>query len=285
MKLDGGAMFGNAPKALWSRWMPADDRNMIHIGSRALLIETRSHRLLFETGAGAYLSPEMKQRFQIGENRHVLLDSLAEKGLGHEDITHVILSHLHFDHAGGLLEAWQKDRDPDLLFPNARFYVGKENAERSRRPHLRDRASFIPGLVERLDATGRLTLIRDKDHLDLDEVRVEFMESRGHTPGMILSWIRTPDHHLLFAGDAAPGAAYVHLPITMGYDRFPEDLINEKKFFFDRVRELDAWVFYTHDPVYAASRLNYDETRNRYLPRNLVKNLESLNSLKNSHQA
>ncbi|MFA5906135.1 MAG: MBL fold metallo-hydrolase [Desulfobacula sp.] len=218
MKLDGGAMFGNAAKAQWNRWMPSDDCNMIPIGSRSLLIETRHHKILFETGT--YLSPDMKERFRITENHHVLLASLDRVGLKHDDISHVILSHLHFDHAGGLLREWEEGRAPELLFPNAKFYVGKENFDRSCHPHLRDKASFIPGLCRLLEETGRLTLLHDKDELLLDEVTVEFIESQGHTPGMMLSYIRTPGQTLFFAGDIAPGHAWVHLPITMGYDGF-----------------------------------------------------------------
>lgn len=127
MRLDGGAMFGNAPKALWRRWIDVDEHNLIPIGSRALLLKTSDSVVLFETGAGAYLSPEMKKRFQVVESDHVLLASLKDQGLDHGDITHVILSHLHFDHAGGLLALWEKGTDKlELLFPNAQYVVGKE---------------------------------------------------------------------------------------------------------------------------------------------------------------
>ncbi len=277
MKLDGGTMFGNAAKALWNRWTPSDDRNMIDIGSRSLLIETRHHKILFETGTGAYLSPDMKNRFQITEPHHVLLASLSLMGLSHEDITHVILSHLHFDHAGGLLSQWEQGRSPELLFPNATFYVGKKNFHRSCRPHLRDKASFIPGLSQLLEETGRLILINGKDVLNLDDVRVDFVESQGHTPGMMLSYIQARTQNLFFAGDLAPGHAWIHLPLSMGYDRFPECLIDEKMMFFNRVLEKNALIFYTHDPAYAASKISYDMTLNKYKAIDLIKDLDPLN--------
>lgn len=277
MKLDGGAMFGNAPKALWSRWMQPDDRNMITIGSRALLIEISDHKILFETGAGAYLSPDMKKRFQIVESHHVLLESLDRKGLTHEDITHVILSHLHFDHAGGLLKEWEEGRiDGELLFPNAQFVVGKTNFERSRSPHMRDKASFIPGLAGLLEGTDRLKLIKDKDTLSFEGLEIEFIESQGHTPGMILSYIQTQGIKMLFPGDIAPGHAWINLPITMGYDRFPERLIDEKKQVFDRIFKDDAWLFYPHDNTYAASKLLFDDATKKFQPVNLIKNLDQL---------
>jgi glyoxylase-like metal-dependent hydrolase (beta-lactamase superfamily II) len=277
MKLDGGAMFGNAPKALWSRWMHPDDRNMITIGSRALLIEMPDHKILFETGAGAYLSPDMKKRFQIVESRHVLLESLGKEGLTHEDITHVILSHLHFDHAGGLLKEWEEGQKKiELLFSNAQFIVGETNFERARSPHMRDKASFIPGLANLLKESNRLKLIKDKDTLILGELEIEFIESHGHTPGMMLSYIQTRGLKMLFAGDIAPGHTWINLPITMGYDRFPERLVDEKKLTFQRVFKDEAWIFYTHDNTYAASKLLFDETSKRFQPADLIKNLDKI---------
>lgn len=137
----------------------------------------------------------------------------------------------------------------------------KKNFERSAAPHFRDRASFIPGLTDLLKDSRRLVLINETDTLDLGETRIEFIESNGHTPGMMLSYIHTPGETILFAGDLAPGHAWVNLPITMGYDRFPEGLIDEKQQVFQRVFDDNAWIFYTHDHMYAASKLEFDEKR------------------------
>ena len=131
-KLDGGAMFGNAPKALWQRWMPADELNRIDLGCRALLVQEEERNILVETGIGAFFSPELKQRFGVQEDRHVLLDSLAALGLSDADIDIVVLTHLHFDHAGGLLAAWQDDQPPRLLFPHAQFVTGRQQWQRAR---------------------------------------------------------------------------------------------------------------------------------------------------------
>lgn len=277
MRLDGGAMFGNAPRALWQRWLAPDDRNMIDIDSRTLLIRTGSENILFETGVGAYLSPEMKKRFQIVEDHHVLLNSLKDIGITHEQITCIVLSHLHFDHAGGLLKKWQADnKEIELLFPNAAVFVGKENFLRSSNPHLRDRASFIPGLSNLLEKSGRLNFIKDKDGLSFGSVEIEFMKSHGHTPGMMISFIKTDGKKILFAGDMAPGHAWVNLPITMGHDRFPEKLIDEKQMVFQKVLDEKAWIFYTHDALYAASKLSFDKEKKRVIPIDFIQDLENI---------
>ena len=137
-RLDGGAMFGNAPRALWSRWIAPDERHRIPLACRALLVQDAGRNILLETGIGAFFEPKLRDRFGVVESHHVLLDSLRALGLEHTDIDAVILSHLHFDHAGGLLTAWQEGEAPQLLFDNARFYVGKEAFERAENPHPRD---------------------------------------------------------------------------------------------------------------------------------------------------
>src|SRR5690348_5131665 len=112
-KLDGGAMFGNAPTALWSRWIAPDEQNRIPLACRCMLASGLAGKnVLFETGIGAFFEPKLRERYGVVEDRHVLLESLREVGLSHDDIDVVVLSHLHFDHPGGLLAEWKEGETP-----------------------------------------------------------------------------------------------------------------------------------------------------------------------------
>lgn len=262
-RLDGGAMFGNAPRALWTRWCEPDEFNRIPLACRALLVRDAGRTILFETGIGAFFAPKMKERFGVVEDEHVLLTSLREIGVQPEDIDIVVLSHLHFDHAGGLLKAYVEGEEPSLAFPKARVVVGREAWARAKKPHFRDRASFIPELITLLEAptpngVNRLELV-SKEHSQLLGEGFRFHESSGHTPGMLLTEIAMPDGPLVFVADLIPGTPWVHLPITMGYDRFPELLIDEKRKLLESLVERGARLFYSHDSSCAVSGVQRDE--------------------------
>jgi glyoxylase-like metal-dependent hydrolase (beta-lactamase superfamily II) len=258
-RLDGGAMFGNVPKALWARWVTPDDRNRIALACRALLVREDSGRVvLFETGIGAFFEPKLRDRFGVVQSHHVLLDNLEKTGLPHEKVDVVVLSHLHFDHAGGLLSAWRDGRDPELLFPNATFVVGRQAWERANAPHARDRASFIKPLQPLLQQSGRLSLVDgDRSVVLGDGYRLHY--SNGHTPGLMLTEITTATGPVLFCGDLVPGQPWVHLPITMGYDRFPELLIDEKQALLSDLVQRAGRLFFTHDAEVAMASLERDE--------------------------
>ncbi|SEJ60062.1 Glyoxylase, beta-lactamase superfamily II [Azotobacter beijerinckii] len=262
-KLDGGAMFGNAPRALWERWMPADELHRIDLGCRALLVREDGRNILVETGIGAFFSPELKERYGVQESCHVLLGSLAAQGLSDADIDVVVLTHLHFDHAGGLLAPWEEGQPPRLLFPNARFITGRRQWQRALQPHARDRASYIPELLELLEASGRLELLDDGQTSETLGPDWRFHVSDGHTPGQLLPEVAMPGGPVLFAGDLVPGAPWVHLPITMGYDRFPEGLIDEKTTLLEDLQARGGRLVFTHDPKIAMGRLTRD-AKNRF---------------------
>jgi glyoxylase-like metal-dependent hydrolase (beta-lactamase superfamily II) len=245
-RLDGGSMFGNVPRNLWAQWLVPDGDNRLELACRCLLVEDLDGRtVLFETGIGAFFSPKLKARYGVLENEHVLLRSLGARGIAHEDVDVVVLSHLHFDHAGGLLAAFDEQRAPELLFPRARYLVSKRAWERARAPHPRDRASYIPELPELLARSGRLELI-DRPQSTVLGPAVRFEYSDGHTPGLALAEVGG-EGGVAFCSDLIPGRPWVHLPVTMGYDRYPELLIDEKRAFLEDKVERGVRLFFTHD--------------------------------------
>lgn len=265
-KLDGGSMFGNAPRMMWTQWAQPDASNRIPLATRALLARPLNGKtVLFETGIGAFFDPKMRERYGVQEDRHVLLDSLRAAGVGHEDIDVVVLSHLHFDHAGGLLAPWSEGLAPELLFPNATFVIPARHWPRAKKPHPRDRASFIPELPALLEATGRIEFVEGECTPSLGDA-VRFHYSDGHTPGMMLAEILGPDVRdgkphggVVFCADLVPGLPWVHVAITMGYDRNPELLIDEKQAFLEDKVARDVHLFFTHDPGCALAQVTRDE--------------------------
>ncbi len=263
-KLDGGSMFGNVPRAMWEGWIPPDEQHRIPLACRAFLVrEMESRRMiLLEAGIGAFFEPRLADRFGVEDSGHQLLANLDALGVKPSDIDLVILSHLHFDHAGGLLTPWSPDGRHELVFPSAKFIAGREAWQRARSPHARDKASFVPALLDLLEASGRLELV-DGDGGGIPGTPFSFSLSHGHTPGMLLTRLDGRDGHAVFCGDLIPGRPWVHLPVTMGYDRFPELLIEEKKVFLDRCMADGVRLLFTHDPDCAMASVQRD-AKGRY---------------------
>lgn len=267
--LDGGAMFGNAPKALWSRWTQPDELGRIPLACRSLYVEIDGIKILLETGIGAFFEPKMAERFGVqNPSKLMLIDSMQKLSIDPDEIDFVILSHLHFDHAGGLLASFEDSQkgNNELNFKTANYVVGAEALRRSENPHLRDRASFIPELNTKLKDSGRLLVIDEgaTGHNALPN-NIEFIYSHGHTPGQMLTKVNGTNESVIFTGDLVPGTHWVNLPITMGYDRFAEKVIDEKQNLYASSDLKKTWMFYTHDISTAMSKVQLNE-KGRFEP-------------------
>lgn len=259
-RLDGGAMFGNCPKSMWETWCPPDEKNRISLACRGLLVrEDGGRNVLLETGIGSFFPPKLRERYGVEEEQSVLLESLAALGLRESDIDVIVLSHLHFDHAGGLLAPWQEATPHRLAFSKASYVVSERAWERAKNPHPRDKASYVPELQTLMEATGRVEIVGGGETSRLLGPSYTFSYSEGHTPGLMLTRVEGGERPVTFLGDLVPGTPWVNLPITMGYDRYPELLIDEKTAILGRILDEDGLAFYTHDPKFCASRLTRDE--------------------------
>jgi glyoxylase-like metal-dependent hydrolase (beta-lactamase superfamily II) len=259
VKLDGGSMFGNAPKSLWEKWAKPDDQNRITLASRCLLVQTDSGKnILFEAGCGTCYDAKFRERFGI-DSSHATINNLAAIGIKPADIDIIVMSHLHFDHAGGLLTAYEEG-PLSLAFPNARYFISQTHWERAKKPHMRDQASFIPVLMQLLEQTNHVTMIDNKQskiaNLGIEHA-LHFSE--GHTIGLMLMQLEMESGPLLYAADLIPGMPWMHAAISMGYDRYPEQLINEKKAMLEELHKREGKVFFTHDPVVSCALIKRDE--------------------------
>ncbi len=256
--LDGGAMFGTVPKVLWERSNPADEQNRIAMEARAMLLDagTTGKRILIDCGIGAdfnakygeKLGPKFTEIYSVSAGSGVEA-SLARLGLKPEDITDVILTHLHFDHAGGATKEVAGRLVP--TFPNAKYYVQKSNLETAQNPNLREKASYFAANFKPLLDAGVLTLIDGEVNDLLPGVSVSV--SNGHTRGHQMVKVSDGQSNLVYCGDLIPTSSHVRLAWVMGYDLEPLTLIEEKRRILGPAAAGRWHLFFEHDPYMDAA--------------------------------
>ena len=247
--LDGGSMFGSVPKPLWSRTNPPDERNRIQLAMRCLLLEGQGRRILVDVGVGDKFSPKLIDIYRVDRSEHTLEGSLGALGLGPADITDVVLTHLHFDHAAGSTRREGERLVP--AFPQARYYVQRRNLENARWPNPRERASYMAENFEPLVEAGVLTTW---DGPQEPWPGVEILTAEGHTRGQQLVRVAGGGGAVYFVADVIPMAPHVRIPYVMGYDMAAIETMAEKRSVLTRAAGEGAWICLEHDPQVALAR-------------------------------
>jgi glyoxylase-like metal-dependent hydrolase (beta-lactamase superfamily II) len=254
-RLDGGAMFGVVPKTLWSKTNPADDRNRIDMCMRAMLLISDNRKILIDNGAGYKMSEKLNDIYGINYATFTLEKSLLKYGFTKEDITDVILTHLHFDHAGGSTYM-DENGNHKLTFQNATYYLQKKHWEWANNPTERDKASFFPEDFVPIQKAGHLKLLDGEQ--DFDEfIRLHIVN--GHTPAMQIVTIKDDNNILLYNADLFPLATHVQLPYIMSYDLYPLTTLDEKRKFLGKITEENWLLFFEHDPYAETARVHKSE--------------------------
>jgi methylmalonyl-CoA epimerase len=259
-RLDGGSMFGVVPKALWSRKLPADDRNRVTLAMRPLLVRG-VRTMLIDAGIGDKESAKFCDIYGV-ERERALDRSLAEAGVSPSDIDLVLATHLHFDHAGGFTV---RDAQGRLRpkFPRARYVVRRGEWEDATHPHARNQGSYLPDNFLPLAAGGVLELV-DQDQTIMPGVRVE--RTGGHTAHHQLIWIESGGHRAVYPADLMPTTAHLHDAWGMGIDLYPVETMTAKQRFVREILSRDTLVLFDHDPAIAAGILTELDGTRRLTP-------------------
>ena len=257
--LDGGAMFGVVPKTLWGKRIGVDDKNRIDMRLRCLLLQGDGKNILIDCGMGTKWDEKMSSIYRLDYSRFTLEKALAAHNLTTDKITDVILTHLHFDHAGGSTHA-EKGGRLVPTFPRATYYVQKENLDWAKNPKLKDRASYIKEDWEPLINEGVLKIIEgEKEILPGIQARLFY----GHTSGIQLPFISDGKNKIFFCGDVIPTSLHLGVPWVMAYDNFPLTTIEEKKKILEQAVKEKWMLVFEHCPHIAAAFVEQGEKEMR----------------------
>ncbi|WP_271405614.1 MBL fold metallo-hydrolase [Tenacibaculum soleae] len=242
-KLDGGAMFGVVPKSIWQKTNPADDKNMISMSMRCMLIEDGNRLTLIDTGIGNKQSDKFFGYYYLFGDFSLDV-SLAKHGFHRDDITDVFLTHLHFDHCGGSIQ-WNKDKTGyEPAFKNARFWSNQRHWDWAVNPNPREKASFLQENIQPIKESGQLNFL----HLNAkDYVGFDVLFKDGHTEKQMLPKIQYQDKTIVFMADLLPTAGHLPLPYVMGYDTRPLLTLKEKETFLKEAADKEFYLFLEHD--------------------------------------
>jgi glyoxylase-like metal-dependent hydrolase (beta-lactamase superfamily II) len=241
--LDGGAMFGTVPKSIWQRLNPADEHNMCNWAMRCLLIEDGDRLILIDNGMGEKQSDKFFGYYYLN-GIHSLQKSLNDAGVDFNDITDVVLTHLHFDHCGGSVK-WNMMKDGyELTFPNAKYWVHPTHWEHAINPNPREKASFLTENMLPIQEIGNLHFI--EEDLKISE-NINGILAQGHTESMYCPKINVNGETLVFMADMIPSTGHIKPNYVMGFDIRPLDTMREREAFLKEAVANDYTLYFEHD--------------------------------------
>ncbi|WP_299435814.1 MBL fold metallo-hydrolase [uncultured Aquimarina sp.] len=247
-KLDGGAMFGVVPKVLWNKTNPADTNNLIDIAARCLLLEDGDRLILIDTGMGNKQSDKFFGYYSLWGNDN-LDKSLKEKGFHRDDVTDVFVTHLHFDHCGGVVQ-WNNNKTGyELAFKNAKVWSNENHWNWATEPNAREKASFLKENILPIQESGHLNFISRTGETFQKNTELGFgvLFVDGHTEKQMIPHIKYKEKTIVFMADLLPTAGHVPLPYVMGYDTRPLLTLPEKKLFLENAATNNWYLFMEHD--------------------------------------
>ena len=252
-KLDGGAMFGVVPKSIWQKTNPADANNLCTLTNRLLLIEDGKRLTLVDTGIGDKQSDKFFSHYYL-HGDHTLDRSLAKYGFHRDDITDVILTHLHFDHCGGAII-----RDGEILrpaFKNAQYWSNENHWHWATNPNPREKASFLTENIMPIHSSGQLNFLEEGDAYDRD-IAIRYVY--GHTEAMMLPQITYKNKTILYVADLLPTIGHIPLPYVMSYDVRPLQTMEERASYWQEAVDNEYILFLEHDPLHQCCTLQHTE--------------------------
>ncbi len=251
--LDGGAMFGIIPKTLWNKKAPSDELNRIEMVTRSLLLSSNERNILIDTGNGTKWENKYKKIYNINTDKYNIDNSLKKYGFSTYDITDVICTHLHFDHVGGNTKLESEEIIP--TFPNAKYWVTRENWELANHPSQKDSGSFMECDWKVLAENSMIKIIEGKEPF-MDGINIHL--TYGHTSGLMHPIVFSDNHTLFYGSDIFPLVAHIPIPWVMAYDVQPVVTMKEKNELLLKMYQNDWILFFEHDPLIQACKIDWD---------------------------
>lgn len=252
LKLDGGAMFGVVPKVMWQKVYPADENNLANWAMRCLLIEDGNRKILIDNGIGDKQDEKFLSHYYLNGD-DTLEKSLAKAGVKPEEITDMILTHMHFDHCGGSVK-WNHDKTGfELAFPNATYWTSSKQYQWATHPNRREKASFLKENILPIEDSGQLKLIEDEGEYIPG---IDFKLYDGHTNGQVIPHIHYQDKTVVFMADLMPSTAHIPMPWIMAYDTRPLQTLKDRERFYAEALAGHYILFFEHDLYHEACTLH-----------------------------